>query len=126
MPHAVRELGAPPEMVGRCEVLYAPMPLRTTALAVAIETFLRGYFALKAATFLRIVSKSDALNEMLRALDLEAALPFLFFLLPLIRSDLGAGVCAALFLPLRFIYCICNFILPSRIIAIFVIKYKFN
>jgi hypothetical protein len=126
MPHAVRELGAPPEMVGRCEVLYAPMPLRTTAFAVAIETLFRGYLALNAATFLRMVSKSDALNEILRALDLDAALPFLFFLLPLIRSDLGAGVCAALFLPLRFIYCICNFIPSQSIITIFVIKYKFN
>jgi len=45
-PQAVRELGAPPEMVGLCVLLYAPNPLRTTAFAVAKEIFFRGFLAL--------------------------------------------------------------------------------
>jgi hypothetical protein len=47
-----------------------------------------------------------SLKTIFRADDFDAALPALFFLLPLIRSDFGAGVCDALFLPALFIYCI--------------------
>ena len=103
MPHAVLEFGRPPEMVGRYEELYAPMPLRTTARAAAVVTFLVGYFLLCSATLFRIVFRTDSLKVMLRPLDFEAALPFLFFLLPLILSAFGAGVCDALFLPALFI-----------------------
>jgi len=92
IPQAVLEFGRPPEMVGRYEELKAPMPLRTTARAVAEVTFLVGYFLLCSAILLRIVVRVDALKVMLFALDFEAALPCLFFLLPRILSAFGAGV----------------------------------
>ena len=78
------------------------MPLRTTARAAAVVTFLVGYFLLCSATLFRIVFRTDSLKVMLCPLDFEAALPFLFFLLPLILSAFGAGVCDALFLPALF------------------------
>ena len=43
-PQALRELGAPPEIVGRCDLLYAPNPLRTIALAVAKDILFCGFF----------------------------------------------------------------------------------
>jgi hypothetical protein len=49
-----------------------------------------------------MVFRTDSLNLILLALDLDAALPFLFFLLPRILSAFGAGVCDALFLPALF------------------------
>ena len=125
IPHAVLLLGAPPEMVGLCVALYAPMPLRTTALAVATLTLFFGFWALNSRTLSFMISLMASLNRIDAPEDLDAALPFLFTLLPLIRYDLGAGVCAALFGPLRFIY-ICNFIWHSKNVCKFVMENKIN
>lgn len=95
------------------------MPLRTTARAVAVVTFLVGYFLLCSETLLRMVLRTDSLNFMLRALDLDAALPFLFFLLPRILSAFGAGVCDALFLPALFIVFEISFAEPNYSLNLF-------
>ena len=97
IPHAWRLLGLPPEMVGRWEALYAPIPRRTTLRAVGKLIFFVGlallYFDKNSFSFL----SSAALNLMLEDAEAEA-LPRLLVALPLIRSLLGAGVWAA---PLR-------------------------
>lgn len=56
---------------------------------------------------------------MVFALDLDAALPFLFVLLPLIRSAFGAGVCDALFLPALFIVFEISFAEPNYSLNLF-------
>jgi hypothetical protein len=66
-PQAVRELGAPPEMVGLCDLLYAPNPLRTTAFAVAKEILLFEFFSLYLVTFELIALIKEEEKEITEA-----------------------------------------------------------
>jgi hypothetical protein len=66
-PQAVRELGAPPEMVGLCDLLYAPNPLRTTAFAVAKEILLFEFFSLYLVTFEPIALTKEEEKEITEA-----------------------------------------------------------
>jgi len=113
IPHAWRLLGRPPEMVGLCVELYAPMPLLTTFLAVGNVIFL--------LEFALLYSFKNALNFLVRPslnlidlLDEAEAVPRLLVLLPLIRSFFGAGVWAAPFLPALLFAMTKNKKTPSR------------
>jgi hypothetical protein len=97
-PQAVLELGLPPVMVGRCVALYAPIPRRTTFLAVSTVTFLLGYALLWVDTLVLIIMFVIT-PSVIGDLDFAVALPFGLTLLPRIRSLFGAGVCAADFGP---------------------------
>lgn len=97
MPHAWRELGRPPEIVGLWVELYAPIPLRTTFFAVGKVIFLVGFALLYSFRKAFILFVSPSLNFIEERVEADA-LPRLLVLLPLMRSFFGAGVCAA---PLR-------------------------
>ena len=101
-PHAVLELGLPPDMVGLYELEYAPIPLLTTDLAVGTVIFLV-FFELYFLTKFLILVNVESENEIFYPDDLLLAEPFGLTLLPFLLSFLGAGVCAADFLPLLFI-----------------------
>ena len=97
MPHACRLFGRPPEIVGRCVLLYAPIPRLTTLRAVGREIFFVGFallyffrnsFSLLLSWSLNLIPDDARADALPRGLDA----------LPLILSFFGAGVCAA---PLR-------------------------
>ena len=81
MPQAVLELGLPPVIVGRCVALYAPMPRRTTFLAVSTVTFLLGYALLWPATLVLIIILVIT-PRVMGDFDFAVALPLTLTLLP--------------------------------------------
>jgi hypothetical protein len=112
-PHCVRAIP------GRCDVLNAPSPRRTTAFAVDTVILFRGFLELYTRTFFLIVSVSEALNVMRFAEALDEAEPLRFFVLPLILSFFGAGVL------LKLIYANVSSNSRSKVRAIEVFSLKF-